>query len=85
LGEIITKISQLALMFTKDLKITIMNIYQYIELAKKPLKAYYELMKLKAEGKKSSDLSVELTELTIETRECFDQLFLKHKVKNQKL
>jgi len=34
--------------FTKDLKLTIMNIYQYIELSKRPLKAYYELMKLKA-------------------------------------
>ncbi len=70
-------------MFSKEMKLKIMTIYMYIEILRKPLKAYYELMRLKSE-QKSDSFDIELADLTIETRECFDQLFLKNKLKNQK-
>ena len=77
------KISEnLYLLNTKMFNVKIMSIYLFIEIAKKPLKAYYEIMRLKQE-KINSDTDLELEYLIKETRECFDQVFLKNKAKNQ--
>jgi len=37
-----------------------MSIYLYVEIAKKPLKAYYEIMRLKQDSKINSSAELEL-------------------------
>ena len=61
-----------------------LNIGLLIEIAKKPLKAYYELISVKREKKKLS-LSLEIEDLVVRARECFDQIYYKNKVQNQQL
>ena len=68
----------------KEIRLKIMNICLFNEIAKKPLKAFYELMRLKRE-KVDLRTKMDIECLVLETRECFDQIFKKNKVQNQEL
>lgn len=58
-----------------------MKIYMHVELNKKPLKGYYEIMRMKKMNLSAVD-KLDIESLIFETRECFDQLFLKNNVTN---
>lgn len=47
--ELLKMSENLCLLNTKMYNLKIMSIYLFIEIAKKPLKAYYEIMRLKQE------------------------------------
>ena len=68
----------------KGVSLKVTAIYLFVEIAQKPLKAYYEIMRLKREKNTVAD-SIDLECLIDETRECFDQIFLKNNVKNNNL
>ena len=66
------------------MRLKIINIYLLIEIAKRPLKGYYQLILLKKEKNKTK-LQLEIDDLVSVSRECFDQIFYKNKVQNQQL
>ena len=68
----------------KEIRLKVVITYLLIQVAKKPLKGYYQLIKLKKE-KTDMKLRLEIDDLVSVSRECFDQIFYKNKVQNQQL
>lgn len=68
----------------KEIRLKILNIYLLIEIAKKPLKGYFQLIVLKKE-KMPAKMKLEVDDLVSIARNCFDQIFYKNKVQNQML
>ena len=68
----------------KEVTLKVISIYLLIEIAKRPLKGYFQLVLLKKE-KTKTHLQLEISHLVSVSRECFDQIFFKHRVQNQQL
>lgn len=68
----------------KNNKSKIIENYFLIELEKKPLKTYFQLIKLIVSTLNSEE-TLEVENLILETRDNFKQLFLKEKVENNDL
>jgi len=65
-------------------KLSIIEKYFLIEILQKPIKNYYQLIRLKGEVKKKEEV-LEVEALMVETRQLFGHLFVKEGVKNQEL
>ena len=77
-------VSTAAEMLGKEIRLKVVITYLLIQIAKKPLKGYYQLITLKKE-KTNIKLKLQIDDLVSVCRECFDQIFYKNKVQNQQL
>lgn len=68
----------------KSVDIRIMGIYLNIEITDKPLKAYFEIIKMKSEEISVTNF-IDLQVLIMETRQCFSKIFLINKIQNSGL
>lgn len=83
-GDILKRVQGVGAVLGKEGRLKVLNINLLVEVAKKPLKGYYELISLKRERNKLS-VRLEIEELVLRARECFDQIYYKNKVQNQQL
>jgi hypothetical protein len=62
----------------------LIEIYFFLEVAKEPIKAYYEIIRLKRE-KITFKTRTELESMIEMAKLCFAQIFKKYNVQNQEL
>jgi len=77
ISEALTTISNIS-------EVRVLEIYFYLEVAKEPIKAYYELIRLKRE-KITFKTKTELESMMEMAKLCFAQIFKKNNVQNQEL
>lgn len=82
--DILKRVQGVGAVLGKEGRLKVLSINLLVEIAKKPLKGYYELISLKREKNKLA-VRLEIEDLVARARECFDQIYYKNKVQNQQL